>query len=64
MTDPNVVHIPCEACGAAMVIRVNRTNGSEFLGCVRWPECTATRPLPAYLAMVRAGATPLPGLDS
>ena len=59
----NVLNIPCEACGKPTVIRINRTNNSEFLGCSRWPECTATQPIPTYLAMVRAGAQPLPGLD-
>ena len=64
MTDSNVVHIPCPECGKPMLIRVNGKTGTEFLGCSGYPECTATQPLPAFLAMVRAGATPLPGLDS
>ena len=53
----------CPACGAAMVLRENRTNRSEFLGCARWPDCKETAPLPASVEMRRAGAKPLPGME-
>ncbi len=36
--------IPCEKCGAPMVIRVSRRG--RFLGCSNFPDCTHTQPLP------------------
>ena len=30
-----------------MVARTNRTNGTQFLGCTRFPACRGTRPLDA-----------------
>ena len=37
--------IPCEVCGAPMVIKVSRRG--RFLGCSKYPECTNTKPLPS-----------------
>lgn len=40
----------CHACGAPMRQRRSRTAGATqrpFLGCSRWPDCRATRSLPA-----------------
>ncbi len=54
----------CPECGRALVERVNRQNGSHFLGCVGWPEaCQHTEPLPEYLRLIARGATQLPGLE-
>lgn len=53
----------CPTCGAPMVVRENRQNGSEFLGCTRFPDCRETAPLPAYVEMLKAGAQRLPGWD-
>jgi len=61
--DNGAVHIRCADCGAWMVERENSVNGSKFLGCARYPECTHTQKLPAYLEQLRAGGTPLPGLE-
>lgn len=44
-----------------MVLRTNRQNGSEFLGCPRYPECQHTEKLPEWVLMQRAGAERLPG---
>ncbi len=33
----------CQDCGAPMVIKFGRTG--QFLGCSRYPECKATRPI-------------------
>jgi ssDNA-binding Zn-finger/Zn-ribbon topoisomerase 1 len=44
-----------------MVVRTNRSNGSEFLGCARWPECQRTEKLPEWVIMERAGQARLPG---
>lgn len=48
--------VACKVCAADMVVRTNRENGSEFLGCSKWPECTETRPLPESIRMERLGA--------
>jgi ssDNA-binding Zn-finger/Zn-ribbon topoisomerase 1 len=65
MPDPALakLRIACPECGKPMLPRTNRENGSEFLGCSQWPKCTATQPLPAYVAMLRQGAPTLPGFD-
>lgn len=34
------------ACGALMVLRHRRSDGSRFWGCGRFPECRSTRPIP------------------
>ena len=38
--------IPCEDCGAKLIIKTNRQNGNQFLGCPNWPECEFTRDIP------------------
>jgi ssDNA-binding Zn-finger/Zn-ribbon topoisomerase 1 len=53
----------CPACGADMVIRVNRTTKERFLACPRYPNCTETAPLPEDVKMREAGAKPLPGME-
>jgi ssDNA-binding Zn-finger/Zn-ribbon topoisomerase 1 len=58
-----VAPIACSDCGAPMVERENGQNGSHFLGCARYPECTHTEKLPAFVEMKRAGALELPGLE-
>ena len=56
--------IRCPDCGLApMVERMNKQNGSKFLGCRDYPSCGGTRPIPEFVAMIRAGHTPLPGLE-
>lgn len=55
------IHVTCDECGAEMVLRVNSQNGSEFMGCTKYPECRATKPLPEHIRMERMGAKPLPG---
>lgn len=62
MTDQ--VTISCPACGAPMVERENRQNGSRFMGCSRYPDCEETAKVPAYLEVKRAGGLELPGLET
>ena len=57
------VTISCAACGAPMVERENRHNGSHFMGCTRYPDCDQTAKVPAFLEVKRAGGIELPGLD-
>jgi len=33
----------CPDCEAAMVLRQNRTKGTQFWGCTKYPECKGTR---------------------
>lgn len=60
-----VIHCPaCAAEGrgqALLVIRKNRENGSQFLGCSNYPMCRHTQELPEHVAMEAAGAQRLPG---
>lgn len=55
--------VACSECGRPMVERTNRQNGSTFLGCSSYPDCTSTQDVPAYLHQLRAGAAPLPGME-
>jgi ssDNA-binding Zn-finger/Zn-ribbon topoisomerase 1 len=43
--------IPCPGCGAVMRYRRNRENGSYFLGCGDYPNCTCTMEIPETLKM-------------
>jgi ssDNA-binding Zn-finger/Zn-ribbon topoisomerase 1 len=54
MTLPKIA-ITCPKCGGMMVRRTNRSNGSEFLGCSRYPDCTYTQPLPEDIKLREAG---------
>jgi ssDNA-binding Zn-finger/Zn-ribbon topoisomerase 1 len=55
------IDVACSACGAPMVERENSQNGSRFLGCTRYPDCTQTMGVPAYVEVKRAGGIELPG---
>lgn len=56
------ITITC-TCGSPMTVRVNRLNASTFLGCTRFPDCTETQKVPAYVEVVRAGGVQLPGFE-
>ena len=43
------------------MVRQNGETNEEFLGCVNWPECKYTEPLPLDMQLRRAGVAPLPG---
>jgi ssDNA-binding Zn-finger/Zn-ribbon topoisomerase 1 len=47
--------LTCEECGAVMIVRTNRQNGGQFLGCQNWPDCTSTRKIPESWIMKRDG---------
>ena len=63
------ISVRCPVCLEAgrgphpMVLRTNRNNGSEFLGCSQFPECTYSTALPAWYELRKAGAEPLPGFE-
>lgn len=54
---------PCPECGRDLVVRRNRQNDSEFLGCTGYPECRHTEGLPEFLKMRALGAIALPGFE-
>ena len=45
----------CPRCGAAMVERRNRQDGTAFLGCTRFPDCRGTRALSGAKAVIPTG---------
>ncbi len=53
--------VKCPECREPMIVRTNRENGSRFLGCAQYPDCTATMPIPEHIRLREAGLTPLPG---
>jgi NAD-dependent SIR2 family protein deacetylase len=36
----------CHKCSMPTLVRKNRKDGTEFLGCSQYPNCRATRPMP------------------
>jgi len=44
-----------------LIVRTNRDNGTQFLGCPNWPACTHSEPIPEHVKMEAAGAARLPG---
>lgn len=38
--------LTCDECGAPMIVRTNRNNGHNFLGCSNYPDCEFTRKIP------------------
>ncbi|MBU0717128.1 MAG: topoisomerase DNA-binding C4 zinc finger domain-containing protein, partial [Planctomycetes bacterium] len=41
---PEVTGIPCQECGAPMVVRTSQRG--KFLGCSKYPKCRHTQSLP------------------
>jgi ssDNA-binding Zn-finger/Zn-ribbon topoisomerase 1 len=65
VTKQPTVTLKCPECpDGTLVERVNKSNGSRFLGCTNWPtRCSHTEPIPAYLILMRQGADQLPGME-
>lgn len=67
LQDRSEVNRRCPRCKAEgrgnvkLIVRTNRLNGRQFLGCPNWPECDHTEPIPEDVKMRAAGATTLPG---
>ena len=58
----------CPDRGKPLVIRTNRANGSEFLGCSGYaPDSPAhrgyTEALPEWYRLMRSGTPMLPGME-
>ncbi len=45
----------CPKCGAKLIVRTNRENESQFLGCPRFPECDHTERIPESIRMRLSG---------
>ena len=49
--------IPCPMCkdGTTVIVKTNKINGNQFLGCPKYPECDYTRPIPEAWKMRAQG---------
>lgn len=54
-SEPMKVMKLCPDCAQLLVIRTNKLNESQFLGCSGYPECTHTEPLTEYMKLRMAG---------
>jgi ssDNA-binding Zn-finger/Zn-ribbon topoisomerase 1 len=70
LQDRSEVSKPCPKCKregrgvVKLIVRTNRDNGRQFLGCPNWPdECDYTEQIPEWVKMRAAGATALPGFE-
>jgi ssDNA-binding Zn-finger/Zn-ribbon topoisomerase 1 len=63
LPDGMEVSVFCPECipRVKLVVRTNRANGSQFLGCPNWPKCRHTQSIPMDVIMRLQGAVPLPG---
>lgn len=61
MTQPIPDNTPtakaCPRCAAdvRLVVKTNRNNGTQFLGCPNWPDCSHTEALPESMKLAAAG---------
>lgn len=55
--------LACPGCGPTvkLIVKTNRLNRTQFLGCPEWPECQHTQPIPESVQMAYIGAPTLPG---
>lgn len=51
------VDLRCPECSAdtKLLIKTNRHNGNQFLGCPNWPDCDYTREIPESMKMALRG---------
>ena len=63
LLDGTSVNVFCPKCvpSVKLIVRTNRANGSQFLGCPNWPQCRHAQSLPEDLIMRLHGAVTLPG---
>jgi ssDNA-binding Zn-finger/Zn-ribbon topoisomerase 1 len=55
------VEIYCPKCRplVKLIVKTNRHNGNQFLGCPNYPDCDYTRPIPEEIRMRQAGQAEL-----
>jgi ssDNA-binding Zn-finger/Zn-ribbon topoisomerase 1 len=54
--------IVCPACQLnppRLIVKTNRRNQGQFLGCPNWPECHHTQPIPEHMILQATGQQPL-----
>ena len=53
----------CPRCSPAvkLIVKTNRQNSNQFIGCPNWPECDYTAPIPEAVIMQAQGAQKVPG---
>ncbi len=51
------VNIFCPTCKPPrkLIVKTNRQNGNQFLGCPNWPNCDYTRGIPEELILRAQG---------
>ena len=51
----------CPNCGPSvkLIVKTNRHNHNQFLGCPNWPECNYTNPIPEDWKMRALGQAEL-----
>ena len=49
--------IPCPVCGVntKMIVKTNKLNNHQFLGCPNYPSCNETKEIPEAWKMRAAG---------
>lgn len=57
LPDGKEMEIYCPECGSGtkLVVRTNRKQDHQFLGCPNWPECNHTQSIPESVRMRLAG---------
>jgi len=45
-TESDILCPECNTPSRRLIVRTNRQNGGQFLGCPNWPRCTYTREIP------------------
>jgi len=57
MIENSETDIPCPVCNpiTKLIVKTNRHNENQFLGCPNWPDCTYTRPIPEAWKMRAEG---------
>jgi ssDNA-binding Zn-finger/Zn-ribbon topoisomerase 1 len=53
----------CPECNVPLLIKTNRHNHTQFLGCPNYPRCRYTQPIPEAWIMRRRGQPELFELD-
>ena len=58
-----MIEKPCPACGGRLVVKKNRREGTQFIGCSNFPNCHYTERLTPSVEHRLSGAPTLPGLE-
>jgi|GEM_PF-3492779 len=53
----------CPRCATGQLVIKTKDDNTKFLGCVEYPHCKHTEPLPLDMLLRESGAPTLPGLE-